>query len=184
MTLRVMANSRKSRPTISPMNKRGMSTAIREMVNDTMVKPICSEPFRAACSGGSPSSRNRMIFSIMTMASSTTNPVEIVSAIKVRLFRLKPARYITPNVPTIESGTATLGMMVADTLRRNRKITMTTSATVSISSNSTSDTDARMVMVRSVSTSICTAAGRLLFNKGSSFVMRSTTWMMLAPGCR
>ena len=45
---------------------------------------------------------------------------------------------MTPNVPTIESGTATLGMMVAERLRRNRKITMTTRPTVSISSNCTS----------------------------------------------
>ena len=153
VTLKVMANSRKSRPTMSPMKSRGISTAISEMVSDTIVKPICSEPLRAASSGGSPSSMKRMMFSIMTMASSTTKPVEIVSAISVRLFKLKPARYITPNVPTMERGTATLGMVVAETLRKNRKMTMTTSATVSMSSNSTSLTEARMVVVRSVSTS-------------------------------
>ena len=39
---------------------------------------------------------------------------------------------------------------------------MTTSATVSMSSNSTSLTEARMVMVRSVSTCTCTVAGRLV----------------------
>ena len=50
--------------------------------------------------------------------------------------------YITANVPTSDSGTATLGMMVADRLRRNRKMTITTSPMVSISSNSTSFTDA------------------------------------------
>ena len=38
--------------------------------------------------------------------------------------------YMTPKVPTSESGTATLGMMVADTLRRNTNITITTSTTV------------------------------------------------------
>ena len=48
------------------------------------------------------------------------------------------------------SGTATLGMIVAERFRRNRKITITTSATVSISSNCTSFTDARIVVVRSV----------------------------------
>ena len=56
VTLRVMANSRKSRPTTSPMKSSGISTAIRDTVRETMVKPICSEPFRAACSGDSPSS--------------------------------------------------------------------------------------------------------------------------------
>ena len=58
--------------------------------------------------------------------------------------------YITPRVPTSESGTATLGMMVAATLRRNRNITNTTSTTVRHNSSFTSVTDARMVLVRSV----------------------------------
>ena len=35
-----------------------------------------------------PARCNAMMFSIITMASSTTNPVEMVSAISVRLFRL------------------------------------------------------------------------------------------------
>ena len=69
------------------------------------------------------------------MASSTTNPVEMVSAIKVRLLRLYPSMYMIPNVPTSESGTATLGMIVAARLRRKTKITMTTSTMVRMSSN-------------------------------------------------
>ena len=135
VTASVTANSRNSRPTMSPMNSNGISTAISETVSEIMVKPICPDPFNAACSGESPSSRKRSMFSIITMASSTTNPVEIVSAISVRLFRLYPKRYMTPNVPTIESGTATLGITVAERFRRNKKITITTNATVNISSN-------------------------------------------------
>ena len=92
------------------------------------------------------------MFSIITIASSTTKPVEIVSAISERLSRLYPSRYMTANVPTSDSGTAMPGMMVAEALRRNRKMTITTSAVVSISSNSTSSTEARMVVVRSVMT--------------------------------
>ncbi len=52
----VTANSRKSRPTMSPMKSSGISTAMSETVSDRIVKPICSEPFSAASSGGSPSS--------------------------------------------------------------------------------------------------------------------------------
>ena len=52
VTLSVTANSRNSLPTMSPMNKSGMSTAISDTVNERMVKPICSEPFSAAFSGG------------------------------------------------------------------------------------------------------------------------------------
>ena len=88
VTARVMANSRKRRPTTSLMNSSGMSTAMSETVSDMMVKPICSLPLSAACIGDSPSSMKREMFSIITMASSTTNPVEMVSAIRVRLLRL------------------------------------------------------------------------------------------------
>jgi hypothetical protein len=84
VTLSVMANSRNRRPTTSPMNNKGISAAISEIVNDTMVKPICSDPFNAAWSGLSPSSMKRTMFSIITMASSTTKPVEIVNAMRVR----------------------------------------------------------------------------------------------------
>ena len=52
----VTANSRKSRPTMSPMNSSGISTAISETVSETMVKPICFAPLSAASNGGSPSS--------------------------------------------------------------------------------------------------------------------------------
>ena len=56
VTLNVTANSRNSLPTMSPMNSSGISTAMSEIVSDTMVKPICSAPFSAACIGFSPAS--------------------------------------------------------------------------------------------------------------------------------
>ena len=56
VTASVTANSRNSRPTTSPMNNNGISTAINEIVKEMIVKPICSEPFSAACTGESPSS--------------------------------------------------------------------------------------------------------------------------------
>ena len=124
------------------------------------------------------------MFSIITMASSTTKPVAMVSAIRVRLLIENPARYITANVPMSDSGTATLGMTVAATLRRNRKMIITTSATASRSSNCTSRTDARMVTVRSVSSTTSTAAGIAAESCGSRRLMRSATSITLAPGWR
>ena len=120
----------------------------------------------------------------MTMASSTTKPVAIVSDIRVRLLRLNPSRYITPKVPTNDSGTATLAMNVAGMLRRNRKITATTRATASISSNSTSSTEARIEVVRSVSNATWTPSGRLASSDGSCFLIWSTVVITLAPGWR
>ena len=48
VTASVTANSRNSRPTTSPMNSSGISTAISETVSEMMVKPICSAPLSAA----------------------------------------------------------------------------------------------------------------------------------------
>src|ERR1700722_15957477 len=124
------------------------------------------------------------MFSIITMASSTTNPEPMVSAISDRLLRLKPHRYITAKVPISDSGTDRLGMIVAGMLRRNRKITSTTSATASDSSNSTSLTEARMVLVRSDSTVTSTLTGMELRISGSTLRIWLTTAITLAPGWR
>jgi len=56
VTLSVTANSRKRRPTMSPMNKSGINTAMSETVSEMIVNPICSAPFNAACNGFSPCS--------------------------------------------------------------------------------------------------------------------------------
>ena len=84
----VTANSRNRRPTTSLMKSSGMSTAMSDTVSEMMVKPISVAPFSAASIGGSPCSMWREMFSIITIASSTTKPVAMVSAIRLRLFRL------------------------------------------------------------------------------------------------
>ena len=57
--------------------------------------------------------------------------------------------YITANVPMMEKGSARLGMMVAHTFRRNTKMTMMTSASVSAIVICTSAYDSRIVSERS-----------------------------------
>ena len=52
-------------------------------------------------------------------------------------------------VPTMDMGKARLGMIVADTLRRKRKMTMTTRAMASIRVNCTSLTESRIDTERS-----------------------------------
>ena len=56
---------------------------------------------------------------------------------------------MTAKVPTIDIGSARLGMTVAETLRRNRKITSTTRPRVSSSVNFTSLTESRIDCERS-----------------------------------
>ncbi len=124
------------------------------------------------------------MFSIMTIASSTTKPVAMVSAMIDRLLRLKPARYITASVPTSDSGTERLGMMVARQSPRNRKITPTTRSTAKLSSICTSCTEARMVSVLSVRIVTSSEGGSVSRSWGRSALMLSTTAMTLAPGWR
>src|SRR5712692_7594576 len=84
----------------------------------------------------------------------------------------------------MERGTATLGIMVAEKFLKKRKITMTTRAMVSIISNGTSCTEERMVWVRSVRIATLTDEGSEAWSTGNSFLMRSATVIMLAPGWR
>jgi hypothetical protein len=78
----------------------------------------------------------------------------------------------------------TAGIRVAQKLRRNTKITITTSATMSINVNCTSATEARMVWVRSEMTLTLTAAGIEASSTGSIALTRPTVSMTLAPGWR
>ncbi len=129
----VTANSRSNRPTTPCRNSTGMNTATSETVIETIVNPTSAEPSSAARSGVLPMSRWRTMFSSITIASSTTNPTASVSASSDRLFSVYPSRCITPNVATTDTGRARLGMSVARTLRRNRKMTSTTSTNATIS---------------------------------------------------
>ncbi len=128
------------------MNNSGMNTAISETVSEITVKPISLAPRSAASNGPSPSSMWRTMFSIITMASSTTKPVPIVSAISERLSSENPQNHITPKVAISDSGSATPAMMVARIVRRKTSTTMMTSATLSTSVNWTSRIEARMVL--------------------------------------
>jgi hypothetical protein len=103
----------------------------------------------------------RQITSTITMASSTTKPTAMVSAISDRLSRLNPSGSISPAAASSDSGSTALGISVARTLRRNRKITATTRAMVISSVISTSLTEARMVWVRSATTCTVIAGGML-----------------------
>jgi hypothetical protein len=75
--------------------------------------------------------------------------------------------YIMPNVPTNDSGTATLGITVAQPLRKKTKTTNTTSTTEITMLRSTSLMEARMVVVRSRITCKCIPGGMEACNSGS-----------------
>ncbi len=118
------------------------------------------------------------------MASSTTKPVAIVSAISEKMSRLKPSRYITPKVPMIDTGTAMLGMIAA---RRSARKTVTmamTSNTAITSVFSVSNSEARIVMLRSEARVMSISAGMAAASCVSALFTPSTVSMILAPGWR
>ena len=88
VTESVTANSRNRRPTMPPINSSGMKTATSDTLMENTVNPISRAPCSAAAKGFIPASRWREMFSITTMASSTTKPVEMVKAMSERLSRL------------------------------------------------------------------------------------------------
>ena len=180
----VTANSRKTRPTMPPINSTGMNTAMSEKVIETMVNPISRAPLSAASNGRIPPSMWRTMFSSMTIASSTTKPTDSVKASSVMLLIENPKTYIAAQVPTSETGTASAGMRVADTVRRNKKITMTTRQIAMASVSCTSPTESRIEIERSLSTSIRIDGGTIARYCGSRSRTMSTTATVLASGWR
>ena len=85
------------------------------------------------------------MFSIITMASSTTKPMQTASAISDRLSMEKPASHIAAHVPASDSGTVMPAAMVAAIRRKNRNTTIITSTAVAASVHCMSLTLARIV---------------------------------------
>ncbi len=179
----VSENSRNSRPTTPSMNSSGVNAATNDRLIDSTVNPICLAPSSAACIGAMPRSRLRYMFSIMTIASSTTKPTAIASAISDRLLIEKPASHMQAQVPASASGTDTPAAMVGVPRRRNMNTTTITRIAVASSVHSMSSTLARMVPVRSVTVEISMPAGIHCFSSGSSALTRSTVSMTLAALC-
>jgi hypothetical protein len=91
---------------------------------------------------------------------------------------------MAPKVPIREMGTATLGIRVDRTLRRNTKTTRITRAMEMAMASCTSFTEARMVRVASMRTFSSMAGGSEAWSCGRMARTRSTVSMMLASGWR
>ena len=178
----VTANSRNNRPTMPPSSRIGRNTAISDSVIDSTVKPTSRDPSSAASSRPIPFSMCREMFSITTIASSTTNPVATVSAISDRLSSENPSSHIGPNVAMIDAGTTIDGMIVARQLRRNRNVTSVTRNTAITSVRSVSASDARIATDRFAATVSASSAGSSERRSGSSAEIWSMVLTMFAPG--
>src|SRR5260370_36284552 len=87
-------------------------------------------------------------------------------------------------VPRIENGRAIAGMIVAETFRRNKKITRMTSARVTIIVNWISLKAARIFLDRSLRICRVTEGGICAWKYGKSRRIASVVSMVLVPGWR
>ena len=83
----------------------------------------------------------RSTFSTTTIASSTTMPMASTRPNSDRLLSEKPKAAIRKNVPINDTGMATMGMIAARHVCRNRMTTSTTSTTASRIVVTTASTD-------------------------------------------
>ena len=114
------------------------------------------------------------MFSIMTIASSTTKPTEVARAISEMLSIEKPAAYMHAQVPASAKGTVTPAAAVGINRRKKTKTTTITRAIVAPSVQIMSRMLARIVVVRSLRIEIWMPAGRKRCRSGISDLMRST----------
>ena len=62
------------------------------------------------------------MFSVITMASSTTSPTESTTASMVNTLMEKPATYMIKKAPMSETGITIIGISVTRQSRKNRKM--------------------------------------------------------------
>ena len=127
----VAANCRKNCPVRPCMKVMGTNTAHRTMAMATIGPDTSRIAWWAASRGARPASMLRSTFSTTTIASSTTIPMASTMPNNVSVLTVKPSASSTPNVPTIETGTASSGMIEARQVCRNRITTITTSKAAS-----------------------------------------------------
>ena len=158
-TQMVTENSRNSRPRMPPMNSTGMNTAASDSVIDTMVKPISLEPIERRL--------ERLLAHLHVPEDVLQHHDGVVHDEADREDQRHHRQVVEAVVQQVHDGERAddrerqrqAGMMVAETLRRNRKITMTTRPSVSSMVNCTSWYDSRMVSDRSYRMSMCTDGG-------------------------
>ena len=108
------------------------------------------------------------MFSMTTMASSTTNPVASVIPKSVRVLMEKPSNLIKAKVPISETGIVTAGMMVERQSSRNTKMTRMTRKMAVPRVETTSRMDSLTASVVSKATSYFMPGGKRLERRASS----------------
>ena len=177
----VSANWRNRIPVVPGKNATGTNTATRTS-EVAITAPVTSFMAADAARLGSlsPSLICRSMFSITTMASSTTSPVASVMPNSVRVLIENPSNFTKAKVPISDTGIVTDGMMVLRQSSRKIKITRMTSAIASIRVVSTSLMDSPTASVVSKASSYFIPGGKRLLSRSNSAMARLSTSKALA----
>ena len=165
----VKANWRKRMPVVPGKKATGTKTATSTS-DVAITAPVTSfMPAEAAAwASRCPSRMCRSMFSITTMASSTTRPVARVMPKRVRVLIENPRRFTKAKVPMSDTGMVTAGMSVLRQSCRKRKMTRITSTMAAASVSSTSRID-------SLTTSVVSKATRYFMPGGKFWARRSSS---------
>ena len=126
------------------MKAAGTNTAHNTSAIATSAPPTSSMLLTAASWGESPAAMLRSTFSTTTIASSTTMPIASTSPNSDRLLSVNPKIPMKKKVPISDTGIATMGMIAARHVCRNRITTSTTRTMASPMVSMTASTDCWM----------------------------------------
>ena len=178
----VSANCWYRRPVVPGKNATGTKTAISTSAV-AMTAPNTSRiASEAACIADLPFWMCRSMFSMTTIASSTTMPVESTMANSVSVLTEKSSSFTNANAPMSDTGSVRVGMSVARQLWRKKNITSTTRPMASASVQITSRIDSSTTSVVLKATRYCIPGGKLVFRRSSSLTTPSSTSRALAVG--
>ena len=153
-------NSRNKRPVVPSKKTIGKNTATNTTVVAITAKNISFDPLNPACNGDIPCSIFVNIFSMTTIASSTTKPMASTTASKVKMLMVNPATYIIKKEAINDTGIARTGINVVRQLRKKRKMIKTTKRKASKIVSSTSLIELRMNTVLSKAIVASISSGR------------------------
>ncbi len=155
-------------PPVVPGKKLTGTNTATSTIEMATTAPVTSAMLRLAASKGESRSVwiSRSMFSITTMASSTTRPVARVSPNRVRVLIENPKAATKAKVPTSDTGRVTATITRLRPPCRNRKITSTTRAMASNRVVSTSLTEASMARVLSLTGLELQAGGEVAAQPG------------------
>ena len=128
MMVTIQPSWRKSTPVMPVTRVRGKNTAISVSVEAMTETATSLVPCTAACRGSEPRSMCVVTFSRTTMASSTTIPMEMLSADSDTMLRVLPVAYRYMNEAMSETGMVMTMIIVARHRPRKRNTTIMTNS--------------------------------------------------------